>query len=837
MTILGGQTMGQHSEQYFRNMVENIDISIAEHRLIYDNEGRAVDYEFVYVNEAFCREINRPLEQLIGQTVKTVYPTIEEEWIIRYSNVVKKQKPDHFLMFSEIFQTYFNVHAFPTGQDRFVTYFRNVGSVVEHRQHMEKVTEQSIVGMIEYNRILKLITTQRNVSELIGEKIETFDDYQHYIAENVHPEDLHIVQELDRDIRTSSESQKVIIIRVYHEDMQRYVWIEFTIFVKTFSGDKPEVITIFGQNKDHEFAEIEAKESMEKLFEETKKVANIATFLYDVKTSTFHGPGELKEFLGTEKMDDIEDFRKVVHPDDLPKFDDATDAIIAHPEGRTNRYRINKYGEVHHLESYLYGQQNTYGETLYVFGILIDRTKEVKQRAITENARSSFERVFNLSPSGMFAVDQDFEITLKNDKFKEYLEEDRLYHHLSELFQHNYEELTNQLENGQSINNEQIALEKQGMTFYYNVSISAIEGTFKNKYLGTIVDVTDMIRKTKEIEYLSNHDMLTNLYNRHAFDEKILTIDEKDRPGIIVCDIDGLKLMNDAFGHLDGDKLLVNFSEKLRDIITDGFIARIGGDEFGVILTNTSTKELEEIGSKIAKANEEIGLYEVDFSVSIGYSVVHDKQAFIEAFKEAENRMYRMKLKQRGNRKNKALHAILSALDERSNYHKPHREQVAMYAKAIMENAGFKRTRDLGEIEQVGLLHDVGKIVVSEQILQKPSTLSDDEMKSVQYHSESGYKIISNIVDNDMIALSVLYHHENYDGSGYPHGIKGNQIPLYSRVIRIADSFDIMVREDGYKKTKSYEEAASELVSLKGSWYDPELVDAFIKYLKEEGTI
>ena len=107
----------------------------------------------------------------------------------------------------------------------------------------------------------------------------------------------------------------------------------------------------------------------------------------------------------------------------------------------------------------------------------------------------------------------------------------------------------------------------------------------------------------------------------------------------------------------------------------------------------------------------------------------------------------------------------------------------------------------------------------------------------IQYHSESGYKIITNIIDNDLIGLSVLYHHENYDGSGYPHGIKGSQIPLYSRVIRIADSYDYMVSEDGYSKMKTPQEAVEELISLKGVWYDPELVDAFIEYLRKEGTL
>ena len=829
--------MGGHSEQYFRNLVENIDISIAEHRLIYNKEGQAIDYEFLYVNEAFCRDLKLSFEEIVGQRVKVLIPSIEEEWIDRYAKVVDRQRSNHFMMYSNVYKTYFNVHAFPTGKDTFVTYFRDVGSMPSYSKSEENKANFASVALMEYNRILKHITTNNNIEELIGQDIQSFDEYQMFIQKNIHPEDLSKIIELDREIRGLTESKKVIVVRVYHQKLQRYAWIEFTIFVKEFSGEIPEVITVFGQNKDYEYAQKEAKENLTKLFEETKKVANIATFLYQTDTQTFQASSELNAFLGVANVHSIEDFREIVHADDLARFDDATEAIIQHPEGRINRYRISKYGEVRHLESYLYGQQNEYGETVQVFGILIDRTKEVRQNEVTENARNSFERVFNLAPSGMFAVDQDFEITLKNDKFKEYLEQEKLYNHLSDLFGNETDTYTQMLQENRELKQIQIEVASFQQIYYYNVSLTRIEGNFRNKYLGTIVDVTEMTRKTKEIEYLSNHDMLTKLYNRHAFDERILAIDEAGNHGIIVCDIDGLKLMNDAFGHLDGDKLLVGFANKLTDIIKDGMIARIGGDEFGVIIENTSNKELDRIGSEIAKANQEIGLYEVDFSVSIGYSLVHENQSFLDAFKEAENRMYRMKLKQRSNRKSKALDAILSALDKRSIYHKPHREQVAKYARAIMQYAGYKRTRDLDEIEQVGLLHDVGKIVVSETILQKPQSLSKQEMKSVEYHAESGYKIISNIVDNDMIALSVLYHHENYDGSGYPHGIKDNQIPLYSRVIRIADSYDIMVSEDGYKEVKSPEEAVQELIDLKGIWYDPNLVDAFVKYLKEEGTI
>jgi len=829
--------MAQHSVQYFNNLLENIDISIAEHRLIYNEEGRAIDYEFIYVNDAFCRSLSMSKEYVIGSTVKQILPMIEDIWIERYAKVVEQQKPNNFINYTEALDRYFNVHAYPSGKDCFVVSFSNAGSSSPKLDTIELQEQKTVVAMMEYNRILEHIIRLNNVEELLGDSFNTYDEYRLFLNNNVHPDDKKIVADLSREIRDLDESKKHILIRVYHQGKQRYVWVEFTIFVKSFAGDKPEIITIFGQNKDYQFEQIKQKNSLARLFDETKKVANIATFLYDVKSETFEESREIDEFLGLRSLKHIDDFREIVHADDLEKFDKATIDITRHPEGRTNRYRITKYGTIHHLESYLYGQQDDDGATIKVFGILIDRTDEESQRRLTENARNSFERVFNLSPSGMFAIDQDFEITLKNDKFKSYLEKDRVYLRLSDLLTEDYDRYKHMLQEGRSIENVQVSVESNNGKRFYHISLNPIEGNFRNRYLGTVVDITDIIRKTQEIEYLSSHDMLTKLYNRHSFDEMILSLSNSAKHGIIVCDVDGLKLMNDAFGHLDGDQLLIRFAEKLKDIIEDGFIARIGGDEFGVILEDTSLEELDILCSRIASANEEIRLYEVDFSVSIGYSVVHENQIFFDAFREAENRMYRMKLKQRSNRKNKALQSILSALDKRSDFHRAHRENVAKYARNIMKQMGYKRTRDLDEIEQVGLFHDIGKIIVNEQILQKQKPLTKSETKMIHYHSESGYKIITNIIDNDLIGLSVLYHHENYDGSGYPHGIKGSQIPLYSRVIRIADSYDYMVSEDGYSKMKTPQEAVEELISLKGVWYDPELVDAFIEYLKKEGTL
>lgn len=135
------------------------------------------------------------------------------------------------------------------------------------------------------------------------------------------------------------------------------------------------------------------------------------------------------------------------------------------------------------------------------------------------------------------------------------------------------------------------------------------------------------------------------------------------------------------------------------------------------------------------------------------------------------------------------------------------------------------------ELSIAGLFHDLGKIAVSRAVLEKPGKLTTEEYREIKRHSEIGYRILGSVKGMEKIAEYVLYHHERWDGKGYPRQLKGREIPLYSRVIGLADAYDAMTNNRSYRKALSKKAAIKELLWNSGTQFDPELVGAFIKIL------
>ena len=190
--------MGEQETNYFSNLLEHLDYSVADHRLLYDEEGNAVNYEFLYVNDAFCRSLRMEKERILGRTVKELIPSIEEVWLERYQRVVETQQANKFIMYTEALDAYFSVHAFPTGKDTFATSFVNLGTNTPKKVTDEFLQHQNTVGFLEYNRIMKHILSTNNLPELIGTDFKNYDDYRLFALENVHPEDREKLDQLNR---------------------------------------------------------------------------------------------------------------------------------------------------------------------------------------------------------------------------------------------------------------------------------------------------------------------------------------------------------------------------------------------------------------------------------------------------------------------------------------------------------------------------------------------------------------------------------------------------------------------------------------------------------------
>ncbi|WP_330586941.1 HD domain-containing phosphohydrolase [Aminipila terrae] len=345
-------------------------------------------------------------------------------------------------------------------------------------------------------------------------------------------------------------------------------------------------------------------------------------------------------------------------------------------------------------------------------------------------------------------------------------------------------------------------------------------------------DFTEKKQKQEQILYLSYHDHLTGLYNRRFFEKELYRLDqEKNMPfSIAMIDVNGLKLTNDAFGHSVGDELLKRVAKVLTaECNEDNIIARIGGDEFIILLPHTSHEEAEKQVKRIYKATAKERVKDIVISISIGFDTKLCMGTGIEnTIIKAEEQMYMKKITESQSMRNKTIQAIFNTLNEKNERERIHSEKVSKISREIGEIMNLDEDT-VNELETSGLMHDIGKIIISEDILNKPGKLTESEYREIKRHSECGYQILRSVDAYSPLAENVLYHHERWDGKGYPRGLRGRDIPLLARIITIADAYEAMTAKRPYKKPLTVEAAVNELVKNSGTQFDPQIVELFVK--------
>lgn len=355
-----------------------------------------------------------------------------------------------------------------------------------------------------------------------------------------------------------------------------------------------------------------------------------------------------------------------------------------------------------------------------------------------------------------------------------------------------------------------------------------------------IEDITDRKQMELKLEYLSYHDQLTGLYNRRFFEEELKRLDvERNFPlAIVMADVNGLKLVNDSLGHAMGDELLRKVAKIIqKGCRADDIAARLGGDEFVILLPQTDLCEVDQIIKRIKAIalNEKVG--SVDISISFGFETKENENVKIqEIFKKAEDHMYKKKLFESPSMRGKTINTIISTLHEKNKREEQHSHRVSALCKIMGETIGLSEEKIL-ELKIVGLLHDIGKIAIDENILNKSTKLTEDEWEEIKRHPEVGYRILSTVNNMSEMAEFVLAHHERWDGKGYPKGLVKENIPLQSRIIAIADTYDAMTSERSYRSAMPEETAIRELQKNAGTQFDSELVRVFIEKVLKMGNI
>jgi len=380
-------------------------------------------------------------------------------------------------------------------------------------------------------------------------------------------------------------------------------------------------------------------------------------------------------------------------------------------------------------------------------------------------------------------------------------------------------------------------------------SVGSIELTATNlmkdpNIKGLLINYHDItFRKMREdkILYLSYHDSLTGLYNRRFFeDEKERLEAQSQLPlSVIIGDINGLKIINDSLGHGEGDKLLITIGKILVESCPKGsIVARIGGDEFSILLPKTSSEVADEIIRKISltciEYNKKMSSELYHISISLGSATkTNICESLDKLFKVAEDSMYNSKLLESKSFHSSIISSMKRALFEKSRKTEEHANRLINLSKAVGSAIGLTN-QQLNELELFSTLHDIGKIGIDDKILNKPGRLTDLEWVEMKKHSKIGYRIAMASPELMPIAHYILTHHESFDGKGYPQGLCGENIPLLSRILAVTDTYDAMTEDRAYRKGMSKKDAITEIIKNSGTQFDPIIAKIFIEIIKNE---
>jgi len=346
-----------------------------------------------------------------------------------------------------------------------------------------------------------------------------------------------------------------------------------------------------------------------------------------------------------------------------------------------------------------------------------------------------------------------------------------------------------------------------------------------------VEDITMKRKNEEEKEYLRTHDPLTKLSNRVYFEQQMQVLDKEEHDSIsmINFDINGLILINEAFGHESGDELIIFVAETLNKVFDEhSVISRVGGDQFTVISINTTKEEALSKAREVADMVKAYDVHGIQLSISYGIATRVGDEDINTLFLTSENNMYSNKIFESQSYRNNSIKSMIKAYHEKNPREEDHSHRVSKLCEKFGMALGMGDD-DINKLKAISHLHDIGKIAIDEAILNKPGKLTADEWETIKKHPEIGARIISTSDEYVVIADDILSHHERFDGQGYPFGISGTKIPIRARIIAIIDAFDAMTSDRPYRKAMPQKEAVEELKRCAGTQFDPELVRVFIR--------
>ncbi len=454
----------------------------------------------------------------------------------------------------------------------------------------------------------------------------------------------------------------------------------------------------------------------------------------------------------------------------------------------------------------------------------------------------------NQHVSGLFGLDATQTLTDRQTRDLYVRPEDRL-------------RLLRALSETDLIQNQQFELRGlDGQTFWVHGSFQRMNYRGEDAIFSVYHDVSEGRRQLDEARAQAERDPLTGLLNHRAFHARLEDAArqvEADRAGdktlaVAVLDLDNFKFFNDAYGHLVGDAVLRQVADALRRVCrADDVLARFGGDEFALLMPRArSGASAEELAFRLEADLAAIGIAhrpegstgQIPISLSVGVALFPEEAATRTAVVQlADDRLMRAKTGARRDGPVPALRralresiagfpmldALLTSVDTKDRYTHRHSEDVMSHSLAIARALGLDIAAQ-HEIEVAALLHDVGKIGVPDYILRKPGPLTEGEFESIKQHPRMGVVIVAAVPGLEATLGAIGHHHERWDGGGYPDGLAGEAIPLFARIMAVADAYSAMTTDRPYRKGMAPAQARQILQDGAGSQWDPACVAAFL---------
>ncbi|MBD5545585.1 MAG: HD domain-containing protein [Lachnospiraceae bacterium] len=361
----------------------------------------------------------------------------------------------------------------------------------------------------------------------------------------------------------------------------------------------------------------------------------------------------------------------------------------------------------------------------------------------------------------------------------------------------------------------------------------------KGKVVGSsfvFYDITTVKEAYFALERSITYDRLTGFFNKRSFLNQVPQWeDRKYWPvTIAVFNVNNLQMMNDSYGTEYGDQVMLALTSILKKFIgKENFIAKMDGGDIAVVFEVMPQEKAITACEKIKKEMEKVSS-ENPVTLEYGVSEKTDETISVDkAFLNARSSMRNKKMLRDTSASRALVDSLKQTLSESDYETEEHVERTREMAARLGREMGLSDS-DIAKLELLAVLHDIGKVAIPHNVLVKKGKLNEEERKIMQQHTVKGYRIAKSSPELAEIADCILSHHEKWDGTGYPNGLKGEEIPLLARVISAVDSHDVMVHNRPYHTAMPEQAAIDELKACAGTQFDPHVVEVFVALLERE---